>query len=157
MCGISLWLKNLMCFIFFLLSLLWWKNNLRPHVKIIQSDGGGEYVNRCLTNFFLVHCFSCLGTPEQNGLAKRHHCHIVETRHTLLAHSSMPPKFWTATFHTAIYLINRLPTRVLNGKSLFEFVFDSLSKYASLRTFGCTCYPYLDPFGCSKLESKSTH
>jgi histone deacetylase 1/2 len=67
------------------------------HVKIFQSDGGGEFVNQSLQNLFktdgIIHRISCLGTPEQNGLAERHHRHIVETRLTLLSHAFVPIKF----------------------------------------------------------------
>jgi transposase InsO family protein len=47
------------------------------HVKIFQSDGGGEFVNQSLQNLFktngIIHRISCPGTPEQNGLAERRH------------------------------------------------------------------------------------
>lgn len=43
-------------------------------VKCIQSDGGGEFVNHTLKNYFasrgIFQKFSCPGTPEQNGLAE---------------------------------------------------------------------------------------
>lgn len=86
------------------------ENQFHTFVKIIQSDGSGEFVNLMLKNFFdskeIIHHISCPGTLEQNGLAKHHYRHIVETSLTLLAHSSLPPKFWTANFSTSIFLIN---------------------------------------------------
>ncbi|XP_011012711.1 PREDICTED: uncharacterized protein LOC105116907 isoform X2 [Populus euphratica] len=96
------------------------------------------------------------GTLEQNGLAKRRHRHIVETGLTLLSHASVPIKFWTAAFRTAVFLINRLPTSVLGYKSPHEVVFGSAPTYDSFRVFGCSCYPLLAPFGRLKLDFKST-
>lgn len=74
-----------------------------------------------------------------------------------MAHASLPPKFWIATFITSILLINRLPTPILHVKSPYEIVFHSPPSYTTLRVFRCACYPYLTPFGCSKLNFKSTH
>jgi histone deacetylase 1/2 len=128
-------------------------------VKIIQSDGGGEFVNTVLQTHFaangIIHRLSCPGTPEQNGLAKRRHRHIVETSLTLLAHASVPVKYWTAAFNTAVFLINHLPSSVLDHMSPHELAFGSSPKYDFLRVFGCSCYPLLSPFGRTKLEYKS--
>jgi histone deacetylase 1/2 len=85
------------------------------HHKIIhlQSDWGGEYRN--LNTFFqkqgIVHRVACPHTHQQNGAAERKHRHIVETGLTLLAHASVPFRFWSDAFTTACFLINRLPTR----------------------------------------------
>lgn len=56
---------------------------------------------------------SCPYTHQQNGLVERKHQHIVETGLTLLAQSRLPMSFWWESFHTATFLINRLPTPVL--------------------------------------------
>ncbi|KAF5472656.1 hypothetical protein F2P56_009355 [Juglans regia] len=81
---------------------------------------------------------SCPGTPEQNGLAERRHRHIVDTGLTLMAHASIPPRFWTAAFNTAVFLINRLPTSILGNKSPYELVFGATPSYTLLRVFRST-------------------
>ena len=52
---------------------------------------------------------------SKNSSTKRKHCHIVEVGLSLLAHASMPLKFWDEAFITATYLINRLPSKVIVG------------------------------------------
>jgi len=130
------------------------------HIKIFQSNGGSEFVNQSLQNLFktngIIHRISCPGTPEQNGLVERRHRHNIEIGLTLLSHASIPIKFWTAAFCTAVFLINRLPTLVLGYKSPHEVVFGSAPTCDSLRVFGCSYYPLLAPFGRSKLDFKST-
>jgi histone deacetylase 1/2 len=50
---------------------------------------------------------------QQNGPAERKHRHIVEVGLSLLAYASMPLKYWDEAFLTAVYLINRLPSKVI--------------------------------------------
>ena len=52
-------------------------NQFSTSVKIVQSDGGGEFINTVLQNHFaahgIIHRLSCIGTSKQNGLAERRH------------------------------------------------------------------------------------
>lgn len=89
------------------------ENLLNHKIKIFQSDNGGEFkkFKTYLDKEGIFHRFSCPHTSEQNGLAERRHCHIVETGLSLLYHASLPLKFWVESFTTACYLINRLPSK----------------------------------------------
>lgn len=67
----------------------------------------------------------------------------METGLSLFAQSHLPKTFWVETFNTAIYLINRLPTTVLDYRSPFQVLLNETPDYSFLRTFGCACYPCL--------------
>ncbi|MFS7923079.1 putative RNA-directed DNA polymerase [Helianthus anomalus] len=127
-------------------------------LKSIQSDWGGEFRN--LTSFFkslgIIHRRSCPHTSEQNGIVERRHRHVVETGLALLAQSNLPQRFWQFAFETAVYLINRLPSRVCSNKSPFQHVFNRKPDYSFLRVFGCQCFPYLRPYNRHKLDFRST-
>jgi len=88
----------------------------------MQTDWGSEY--QALHSFFtrigVEHHVSCPHAHQQNGTAERKHRHIVEMGLTLLAHSSMPLKYWDEDFSTAVYLINRLPSKVINNETPYE-------------------------------------
>lgn len=56
---------------------------------------------------------------------------------------------------TAVYLINRLPYVVLQGKSSFFKLFNNEPDYYFLRVFGCLCFLWLKPYMSSKLEGRS--
>jgi hypothetical protein len=67
----------------------------------------------------------------------------------------MPLRFWDDAFQTACFLINRLPTHVLQNKSPFEKLFNSIPDYLFLKTFGCACWPNLRPYNSHKLQPRS--
>ena len=96
------------------------------NVKAIQTDGGGEF--KPLTKFFIQkgirHRLTCPHTSEQNGLVERKHRHIVETGLTLLSQGALPMKYWNEAFNTSVYLINKLPTKVLNNRTPHEMIFN---------------------------------
>ena len=52
----------------------------------------------------------------------------------------MPIGFWGECIQAATFLINRLPTPVLNMVSPYELLFHKPPNYHELRVFGCLCY-----------------
>lgn len=126
-------------------------------ILAIQSDWGGEYqsLNTFFNHLGIDHHVSCPHAHQQNGSAERKHCHIVEVRLSLLAHAKMPLKFWDEAFLTAVFLINRLPSRVINADSPFKRLFDKSPDYSFLRIFGCAVWPNLRPYNSRKLEFRS--
>lgn len=125
----------------------------KRHIKVVQSDWGGEY--RKLSNFFaqegIVHHLSCPHTHEQNSTAERKHRHIVEMGLTLLAHAPLPLTFWDHAFAIAVYTINRIPTPSLNNVSPYEKLFKQIPDYHFLKTLGCACFPFFRPYNSHKL------
>jgi hypothetical protein len=91
-------------------------------ILTMQTDWGGEYEK--LNSFFqsvgIVHHVSCPHAHQQNGSAERKHRHIVEVGLALLANASMPLKFWDDAFITATFLINMLPSKVIDFETPTE-------------------------------------
>ena len=67
----------------------------------------------------------------------------------------MSSNYWVDAFQTALYLINRLPTRVLQYITPYEKIFHKSPSYDTLRVFGCACFPYLRPYNTNKLQFRS--
>lgn len=126
-------------------------------IRNLFSDNGGEFValHSFLSKHGISHFTSPPHTPEYNGIAERKHRHIVETGLSLLHQSSLRTTFWTYTFATAVYLINRLPSQVTNAVSPYQNLFGRSPNYLKLRVFGCLCFPWLRPYTKHKLESRS--
>ena len=102
---------------------------LNAKIKTVQTDWGGEY--RRLSRYF-----------QKEGIA-------------LLAHSSLPVRFWDEAFLTACYLINRMPTRVLQNSTPVSCLFGDKPDYTFFRAFGCACWPNLRPYNNRKLKFRS--
>jgi len=128
-------------------------------IKQLQSDGGGEFTSlrfqQNLSKHGILHRKTCPHTSQQNGLAERKLRHILETGLTLLAHCGLSNRYWVDAFLTSVYIINRLPTLVLDHSSPYEKLFQRHPNYSLLRVFGCKCFPLLRPYTSHKLEYRS--
>lgn len=133
------------------------ENRFGTKIQNLYSDNGGEFI--ALHQFLSLHGISHLTspphTPEHNGVAERKHRHIAETCLTLLHQTSMPTMYWTYAFAAAVYLINRLPSPVLNHQSPYLKLFQTTPNYLKLRVFGSLCYTWLRPYTTHKLQARS--
>ena len=101
--------------------------NLTNHkIKTLQADWGGEYrpLKSILATFGVLFQHPCPHTHHQNEKIERKHRHITETALALLAQSSLPFTHWWNACTTANFLINRLPTKVLNFSSPVQKLFN---------------------------------
>jgi hypothetical protein len=107
-------------------------------IMSVQSDNGDEFrpLQTSLTAMRVFYRLSCPHTHHQMGSVERKHRHIVETGLTLLVTSTVPFTFWDSAFDTATYLINRLPSKVTQQKSPFEYLFKISPNYKFLKKFG---------------------
>jgi hypothetical protein len=126
---------------------------LNSKIIAMQTDWGGEYEN--LNSFFarigISHLVSYPHTHQQNGDAKRKYRHIVEVGLSLLFNASMLLKFWDEAYLTVVFLINRLPSRVISMATPMEHLFHSTPDYSFMKMFGCACWSNLHPYNSHKL------
>lgn len=80
---------------------------------------------------------------------------MLDVVRTLLLESSVPSKFWVEALSTAVYLINRLPSQVLNWESPYFRLYHEHPNYLDLHTFGCVCFVHLPPHERHKLSAQS--
>ena len=104
----------------------------------------------------ILHQTSCPHTPQQNGVAERKNRHLIETARTLLIHHNVPTTFWSDAVLTACYLINRMPSSVLNDQIPHSLLFPNDPLYhLPPRVFGCVCFVHDLTPGKDKLAAKS--
>jgi hypothetical protein len=81
--------------------------------------------------------FSCPYAHAQSGVAKHKHCHLLETAHSLMIVSSVPPHFWTEAVSITTSLINIEPFSTLQDGIPFERFCGKINDYSSLCLFNC--------------------
>jgi len=54
--------------------------------------------------------------------------------------SKLPKKFWSYAVLHVVYLINRIPTNILNNKSSYEVLYNEVPNLSLLKVFGCLSY-----------------
>ena len=124
----------LRCFITFV------ENQLSFKIKTFQSDGMkfvNSRVKTLLQKHEIFHQISCPYTPQQNGQVEQKNHHIVETGLAMMFHGHILAQYWVHAFSSAMYTINRLPTKVLSIKSMFEMLFNRVPAYDIFHPFGC--------------------
>ncbi|KAJ0922526.1 putative RNA-directed DNA polymerase [Helianthus annuus] len=120
------------------------KTQFGKTIKTFRSDNGTEFVNHQTKNFFntngIIHQTTCPYTPQQNGIVERKHRHLLNVARSLLFQGGLPLRFWSECILTAVYLINRTPSSILNGKSPYDLVYGFKPFLNHLRNFGCLCF-----------------
>jgi len=115
-------------------------------IKYLQSDNGTEYRNKAFDEFLTEHGIgrrlAITHTPEQNGVAERRNCTLVETARCLLIQSGLPPSFWGEAVNTANSIRNRCPSKSLNRKTPYEKWTGRVPDVRHLRELGCTAYTF---------------
>jgi len=128
-------------------------------VKVIRSDNGREFTSGPMKKFYakhgIVHQASCVNTPQQNGRFERKHGHILNVARGLRFQANLPLEFWEECVLAAAYLINRTPSSILNGKTPYEFLFNTQPMYDNIKSFGCLCYVYKYQRQKDKFTSRS--
>ena len=99
-------------------------------------------MNICLIEFHsflqnerIISQRSCPSTPQQNGVAERKNCHLLDVLRTLLLESSIPSHFLCEALYTNFHLINQLPSPTLHNVSPLFKLFGHSPSYFNLRTF----------------------
>ena len=127
-------------------------------IKVLRYDSGGEYMSHEFHDFLqnngIVSQHSCPYTPRQNGVVERKNRHLLDVVRSLLFESSVPSTFWVEALSTTVYLINRLPSHVLDFASPYHRLYHHHLNYLDIHTFGCIYFVHLPSHERHKLYAQ---
>lgn len=102
----------------------WIKTQSGCKIQSLRSDNGKEYTydqfNMFCEEAGIEHQLTAPYTPQQNGVSERKNRTIMEMVRCLLYEKSLPKEYWAEAAHTSVFLLNRLLTKALEGKTPFE-------------------------------------
>ncbi|WVZ87756.1 hypothetical protein U9M48_034345 [Paspalum notatum var. saurae] len=131
----------------------------RRRLRVLRTDNGGEFTaaefaSYCADEGIRRH-YSAPYSPQQNGVVERRNQTVVGMARALLKQRGMPAVFWGEAVATAVYILNRSPTKALNGKTPYEAWHGRKPAVSHLRVFGCLAFvKELGHIG--KLDDRST-
>jgi hypothetical protein len=128
-------------------------------LRVLRTDNGGEFTTAEFASYCAdegVQChYSASYSPQQNDVAERRNQTVVGMARALLKQRGMSVVFRGEEVVTAVYILNRSPTKALNGMTLYEAWHGRKPAVSHLQVFGCLVFTKeLGHIG--KLNDRST-
>lgn len=132
-------------------------------IHTLRTDNGREYFNSVLSPYLsdqgIIHQSSCPDTPQQNGISERKNWHLLDVARAIMFTMNVPKYLWGEAVLTACYLINRMPSKILN----FQTPLNTLLKAFPLfhvpnlpaKIFGCKAFVHNHQPNQSKLDPRA--
>ena len=108
----------------------------------------------------VVHQSSYVNTPQQNGIAERKNRHLLDVARSLMFSTHVPKFFWGEAILTAAYLINRMPSRILDFQTPCQILLQSFPNTRIISTipfkvFGCLAFVHVHQQHRDKLDPRA--
>jgi hypothetical protein len=149
-----------MCFLCFRCFIRWFRLSSMPRLKLFALTMGANIclvISRPIFGNMTLSTKPRVDTPEQTGVVERKNWHLLEVTRSLMLDTHVPKSYWGDALLTATYLINRMPSRVLDFQTPLEVLSPPLStaKDVSPKVFGCVCFVHIHGSTRSKLDPRS--
>ena len=135
------------------------ENECDKKVKYFHADGGGEYNNKTLQQFFRTKGIqmelTTKDTPQHNGIVERANRSVFELARSMLHDAGMSTVFWGEAVMTAIRLLNLRPTLHEQHKTPFELWYGRKPSIKHLRVFGCDAFVHVLNDERVKMDAKA--
>jgi IS30 family transposase len=133
---------------------------LQLQVRSLRTDRGGEFISREFNAYCeekgIKRFITAPYSPQQNRVVEIRNQTVVAMARSLLKSKNLPNTFWGEAVATAVYLLNRAPTKSVPDRTPYEAFYGRKPKVAHLRTFGCIGHVKIATPHLTKLEDRST-
>ena len=86
------------------------KKKFGKFIKVLRSDGGGEYDSHEFLDFCKHHGiqrqFTTRYTQQHNGFVERKNQTIMNMAHSILSHKKLSNEYWDEVVGCSVYLLN---------------------------------------------------
>jgi hypothetical protein len=112
-------------------------------IKILHSDRGGEYFldqfKDHLKDNGIISQLTPPSTPQHNGVAERRNRTLLDMVRSMMSMSELPGSFWGYALETAIYLLNKFPTKSVPNIP-YELWTGKKPSLNHIKIWGCPSY-----------------
>jgi hypothetical protein len=74
---------------------------------------------------------------QQNGVVERRNRTVMEMSRAMMKSMNVPGRLWGEAVRQSVYLLNRLPTRIMGHRTPFEALCGKRPQLGHVRVFGC--------------------
>ena len=127
------------------------KNQFNTSIIVFRTNNGKKYFNSILGDS-ITHQSSSTDRPQQNGVIEQKICHLLEVARAVRYAMNVPKYLWGEVVLTVAYLINHMPSKVLNYVSPSNLPSLPIHAIILLKVFGCTSFAHVQPQYRTKHE-----
>jgi len=126
----------------------------------LRTDRGGEFTSRAFGEYCAMEGvqrhLTAPYTPQQNGVVERRNQTVLGMARSMLKAMRMPGWFWGEAVLTAVFILNRSPTKSVDGITPYEAWYGLKPPVHFFRTFGCVAHVKVAGGHLKKLDDRST-
>ena len=134
------------------------ENETKLSIKVFRTDRGGEFTLSEFQEFCegagILRHLTTPYYPQQHGVVERQNRTVVEMTRSLLKEKNMPSMFWGEAVRHAVYILNRVPTRVLKGETPYEAWNGDKPNLGFVKIFGCIAHMKVPREYVQKLDDR---
>jgi hypothetical protein len=128
-------------------------------LRVLRTDNGDKFMAAEFASYYadegVQRHYSTSYSPQQNGVIERCNQTVMGMAQALLKQRGMSAVFWGEAVVMAVYILNRSPTKALNGRTPYEAWHGCKPEVSHLRVFDCLAFgKELGHIG--KLDDRST-
>ena len=104
----------------------------------------------------LIHQTSCPNTPQHNGVAEWKNRKLLEMTRAMIFDVQVPTWFWPEAVTTSAYLLNMLPSQILNHRTHVHILATQTNippvQMLPPLVFGCSVFVHIPKYNKTKFD-----